>query len=139
MKKIFWLFLLTFLVSCGGDDEIKEEKGKGTITLNVNYAGTKVVKQIKVAILTKDENPVQSMPPYKFKMPENSVETGITFPQNGSQTELPDGNYWVTVYGDTDLTDGMLPSDVDPQKYLGPLTIKDGNTVTQEVLIEDKQ
>lgn len=139
MKKIFWLFLLTFLISCGGDDEIKEETGKGTITLNVNYAGTKVVKQIKVAILTKDENPVQSMPSYMFKIPQTSVETGITFPQSGSQTNLPDGNYWVTIYGDTDLTDGMLPLLVDPQKYLGPLTIKDGNTVTQEVLIEDKQ
>ncbi len=140
MKKVFALIISLFTlfgVSCSEDD-VEDNKGKGKIAFTVNYDGDLIIKQLKVAVFDKDQNPPTTMPVATITYPDSKVDSGVSFPINVETTAiLGDGNYWVVVYGDVDITDGMQPTSKDPQIYQGPIEIKNSNTATVEITLHD--
>ncbi len=110
---------------CSSDKLNRQQGGAGTIWGSVDYQGSKVVQKVGVAVFDSPTFPPVTAPVVALSLQEEAVLEGVDFPLDYKVEGLAPGQYWMVVFGDTDVAEGYhLPTGDDPATAMvGPLVV----------------
>jgi hypothetical protein len=132
--------LMPLAAGCSSDKLNRQQGGAGTIWGSVDYEGSKVVQKVGVAVFDSPTFPPVTAPVTAISLQKEAVLTGVDFPLDYKVEGLAPGQYWLVIFGDTDVAEGYhMPSGDDPATgMVGPLVVPlDETGLRHDVILQD--